>query len=193
MSLPHQVADSTLQDLVQPIVKKRSQDEEQTGQDDEETVAKKTPLMDKESPQETVKTDAEPSPATKTPSKRPSPPERETPQKHAKIVFGKQLHQKAESCKVCGNPRDEFFRGGCCANCLTSCRKIFKHQRIEEILAKDDHLEKIRDMSKGLDPPQHKAVEPRCKCDCREMAGLVKQMGKLVSRLEKLGGGLGNQ
>eukprot|EP00438_Fugacium_kawagutii_P002272 Skav227365 [mRNA] locus=scaffold2373:32154:42948:+ [translate_table: standard] len=180
------VEDSTLQGLTEPIPIAESAPEN-TGPDHKEEKA----LVVK-----TVKEQEEAQQPTRTPGKRPSPSSSSddvTPEKHAKVQFGKQVHAKVELCKVCSCPRDESFKGGCCHNCLKVCRKMFGHQRIEDILSKEDAKAKVATQSKELQPYTPPPPSPKCQCNCGEMAGLVKQMANLVSRMEKLEAKRGKQ
>lgn len=128
---------------------------------------------------------ASPSSSEKTPAKKATVETDETPAKKPRIPgFGGKLAKQNE-CKVCGAPRDEGFIGGCCNFCLTGCRRVCNHQRIADILDDKDLKAQILEISEK-NRAEHKpdTKRGRCQCDCREMAGLVKQMKSMLPKMQ---------
>lgn len=126
-----------------------------------------------------------PSLGEKTPAKAECHDDLETPMKKMKYPGFGGAPSKQTQCKVCDAPRDGNFTGACCNFCLLGCRRICNHQRIAEAVQQQDVKHQILEVSAQLRLEKESDLKPsKCKCDCMQMAGLVKQMASMLPKLE---------
>jgi hypothetical protein len=91
--------------------------------------------------------------------------------------------EKFDQCKVCGSARDSDQVGGTCHWCLRSCRQLFHHQRIAEIMPCPKDLEAVKSKSLAARPKEKRRVK-RGQDDL--LATVAEQLGQVMPCLDNI-------
>jgi hypothetical protein len=94
--------------------------------------------------------------------------------------------EKASLCKACSAERDAEQKGNYWQHCVKSCRQLFGHQSIGQILGCQEDSAKLTEKSSELRASAGEVAEQNSRLNRAQVAKLVREVKAFVSILPRL-------